>query len=153
LCNQKSHSPLPQLQGWKHPLSLLIGLALAPPLTPCSHGQPLSVTHQSLPAPGPTQPNPSPLPAPPAADTHLPSLPTGHPRPAPSSGQRQSLMKTRATSLNGANFGLTPPSPLPGISPMQTNLDTYVKALAPVPMMVSTSKAPTPSSPSCTTRS
>ncbi len=137
----------------KHPLPLLIGLAFAPPLTPFSHWQPLSVTHQSLPAPGPNQPNPPPLPAPLAAATHLPSLPTGLPWPVPSTGQHQSSMKTQETSSKGANFGLAPPSLLPGIPPMQMNLDAYAKALAPVPTMVSTSKAPTPSSPSCTTRS
>jgi hypothetical protein len=145
--------PLLQLQGWKHPLPLLIGHALAPLPTPFSHWQPLSVTHQFLPTPGPIQPNPSPLPMPPAADTYLPSLPTRLPWPAPSTGQHQSLMKIQATYSNGANLGLTPPSPLSGTPPTQKNVDAYAKALAPVPMMVSASKAPTTSSPSWTTRS
>ncbi len=151
--NLKSNSPWPHLQGWKPPLPLLIGLALAPLLKTFSHWQPLSVTHQSLLAQGPIQRNPSPLPAPPAANTHQPSLPTGLPQPAPSTGQHQSLMKTQATSLNGTNCIPAPPSPSPGIPPMQTNWGTYTKALAPVPAKASTSKAPTPSSPSPTTRS
>jgi hypothetical protein len=126
----QSNSTSPHLQGWKHPLILSIGLALAPPLKTFSHWQPLSVIHQSLLAPGPIQRNPSPPPAPPAADIHLPSLPPVLPWPAPSTRQHQSLMKTRATSLNGANCEPTPPSPLPGIPPMQTNWGAYAKALA-----------------------
>jgi hypothetical protein len=95
----------------------------------------------------------SPLPTPPAANTHLPSLPTGLPQPALSTEQHQSLMKTRAISLNGANCVTNPPSPLPGTLPMQTNWGAFAKALAPVPMKAKASKASTPSSPFPTTRS
>ncbi len=151
--NLKSNSPWLHLQGWKPPLPLCIGLVLAPPLTTFPHWQPLSVTHQSLFAPGPIQHNPSPLSTPPATNTQLPSLPTGLSQPAPSIGQHQSLIKTRATTLNGTNCVPTPPSPSPGIPPMQTNWGAYAKALAPVPMKASASKAPTPSSPFPTTRS
>jgi hypothetical protein len=133
-------------QGWKHPLPLCIGIALVQPLTPFSHSQPLSVTHQSLLTPGPTQRNPSPLPAPPAANTHLPSLPIGLLQPAPATEQHQSSMKTWATSLNGANCVPTPPSLSPGTPPMQTNWGAYAKASAPVPTKARASKAPTPSS-------
>jgi hypothetical protein len=128
LRNQKSNLPLPHPQGRKLPLPFQIGLALAPPLTTFSHWQPLSVTHQSLLTPGPIQGNPSPLPAPPAANTHRPSLPTGLPWPAPSTGQYQSMMKPKTTPLNGTKCEPTPPSPSPGISPMQTHWGTYAKA-------------------------
>jgi hypothetical protein len=143
----QSNSPSLHLQGWKPPLPLRIGLAFAPPLTTFSHWQPLPVTHQSLLAPGPIQHNLSPPPVPPAADSHLHSLPTGLSWPAPSTGQHQSLMKTRATSSNGTNCEPTPSSPLPRIPPMQTNWVTYAKALAPGPMRASVLKAPTSSFP------
>ncbi len=74
--NQKLNSPWPHLQGWKTQIPLRNGLPHAPPSTTVPHWHPLSVTHQSLLAPGPTQCYLSPLPAPPAANTHLPSLPT-----------------------------------------------------------------------------
>ncbi len=153
MCSQQLNSPLLYLQGWRPPLPLHTGLALAPLLTPISHWQHLSVTHQSLLARGPIQHIPSPPPAPPAADIHLPSLLTELPWLAPSTGQHQSFMKTRATSSNCTNCKPTPPSLLPGIPPMQTNWGTYAKASAPVPTMASASKAPTPSSPFLMTRS
>ncbi len=65
----------------------------------------------------------------------------------------QSSMKTRATSLNGANCKPTPPSPPPGIPPVQTNWGAYAKASAPGPARARASKAPTPSFPFPMTRS
>jgi hypothetical protein len=151
--NQKSNSPWPYLQGWKIQLPFCIKLAHAPPPTTVPNWHPLSVTHQSLLAPDPTQHYPSPLPAPPAANTHLPSLPTRLPQPAPSTEQHQSLIKTRAISLNGANGITTSPPLLLGTPPMQMNWGAFAKALPLVPMKANVSKAPTPSSPFPTTRS
>jgi hypothetical protein len=127
-------------------------IALAP-IPPQTHQQPAPPTHQSLHAPDLMQPMPSHPPMPPAVGTPPPSSPTGPTQLSSTTRQHRFVTTPQATSLNGANYALTHFSLPFGTPPTQTSLAASAKASALVPTMASASKAPTPSSPSNTTKS